>query len=103
MGEECNNGENKKMQKIVNENAQGGRQYWIPRHRWEYNIKKRPDSSVGIVLSYGLDDRGSRVRFPAGAGNFSLHHRVQNGSGAHPTSYPMGTRGSFTGGKAAGS
>jgi hypothetical protein len=29
---------------------------------------------------YGLDDRGSRVRFPAGAGNFSLHHRVQNGS-----------------------
>jgi hypothetical protein len=29
----------------------------------------------GIVLSYGLDDRGSRVRFPAEAGNFSLHHR----------------------------
>jgi hypothetical protein len=28
-------------------------------------------------------DRGSRVRFPAGAGNFSLHHRVHNGSGAH--------------------
>jgi hypothetical protein len=25
------------------------------------------------------------------AGNFSLHHRVQNGSGAHPASYPMGT------------
>jgi hypothetical protein len=23
-----------------------------------------------------MDDRGSRVRFPAGAGNFSLHHRV---------------------------
>jgi hypothetical protein len=50
------------------------------------------DSSVGIELGYGLDDRGSRVRFPAGAGNFSLHHRVQNGSGAHPASYPMGTR-----------
>jgi hypothetical protein len=31
------------------------------------------------------------VRFPAGAGNFSLHHRVQNGSGAHPASYPMDT------------
>jgi hypothetical protein len=31
--------------------------------------------------------------FPAGAGNFSLHHRVQNGSGAHPASYPMGTGG----------
>jgi hypothetical protein len=44
------------------------------------------DSSVGIALGYGLDDRGSRVRFPAGAGNFSLHHRIQNGSGAHPAS-----------------
>jgi hypothetical protein len=33
-------------------------------------------------LGYGQDDRGSRVQFPAGTGNFSLHHRVQNGSGA---------------------
>jgi hypothetical protein len=64
--------------------------------------KKSQDSSVGIALGYGLDDRGSRVRFLAGAGNFSLHHRVQNGSGAHPASYPMGTRGSFPGDKAAG-
>jgi hypothetical protein len=55
-----------------------------------------------LGLGYGLDDRGSRVRFRAGAGNFSLHHRVQNGSGAHPASYLMGTRGSFTEGKAAG-
>jgi hypothetical protein len=60
------------------------------------------DSSVGIALGYGMDDRGSRFRFPAGTGNFSLHHRVQNGSGAYPASYPMGTRGSFPGGKAAG-
>jgi hypothetical protein len=60
------------------------------------------DSSVGITLGYGLDDRGSRVRFPAGAGNFSLHHRVQNDSAAHPATYPMGTRSSFPGGKAAG-
>jgi hypothetical protein len=29
--------------------------------------------------------------------NFSLHHRVQNGPGAHPASYAMGTRGSFLG------
>jgi hypothetical protein len=50
------------------------------------HIKIR-DSSVGVALGYGLDDRGSRVRFPAGAGNFSLHHRVQNGSGDHPPSY----------------
>jgi hypothetical protein len=60
------------------------------------------DSSVGAALGYGLDDRGSRVRFPAGTGKFSLHHRVQNGSGTHPDSYPMGTRVSFPGGKAAG-
>jgi hypothetical protein len=60
------------------------------------------DSSVGIALSYGLEDRGSRVRFPAGAGNFSLHHRVQNGSGAHPASYPMGSRGSSLGVKRPG-
>jgi hypothetical protein len=55
-----------------------------------------------MALGYGLDDRGSRVRFLAGDGNFSLHHRVQNGSGAHPAYYPMGTRGSFLGAKAAG-
>jgi hypothetical protein len=60
------------------------------------------DSSVGIALGYGLDDRSPRVRFPAGAGNFSPYHRVQNGCGAHSASYPMGTRGSFPGGKAAG-
>jgi hypothetical protein len=51
------------------------------------------DSSVGIATVYRLDDRGSRVQFPAGAGNFSLHLRVQNVSGAHPASYPMGTAG----------
>jgi hypothetical protein len=60
------------------------------------------DSSVGIALGYGPDDRGSRVRFPAGAGILSLHHRVQNGSGSHPPSYPMVTRGSVPGDKAAG-
>jgi hypothetical protein len=60
------------------------------------------DSSGGMALGYGLDDWGSGVQFPAGAGNFSLHHHVQNGSGAHPASYPMGTKGSFPGGKAAG-
>jgi hypothetical protein len=31
------------------------------------------DSSVGIALGYGLDDWGSRIRFPAEAGNFSFH------------------------------
>jgi hypothetical protein len=55
-----------------------------------------------IFTYYGPDDRGSRVRFPAGAGNFFLHHRIQTGSGAHPPSYPMGTRDSFPVGKAVG-
>jgi hypothetical protein len=38
----------------------------------------------------------------SGAGNFSVHHRAQTGSGLHPASYPTGTRDSFPGGKAAG-
>jgi hypothetical protein len=37
-------------------------------------------------------------RQSTGAGNFSPHHRVQTGSGAHPASYPAGTRSSFRGG-----
>jgi hypothetical protein len=59
--------------------------------------KKSLDSSVGIALGYGLHDRGSRVRFPEEAGNFSLHHRVQTDSGSHPDSYPMGTKASSLG------
>jgi hypothetical protein len=47
-------------------------------------ITKSRDSSVGIALVYGLDNWGSRVRFPAGAGNFSLHHRGQNGGPTPP-------------------
>jgi hypothetical protein len=42
------------------------------------------------------------VRFPEGAGNFSLRHRVQTGSGAHPAPYPMGTGDSFPGVKRPG-
>jgi hypothetical protein len=72
-----------------------------PRFNYPNNNRKSRDISVGIALLYGLDDRGPRVRFLAGAGNFSLHYSVQNGSGAHPASYPMDTRGYFPGGKAA--
>jgi hypothetical protein len=43
---------------------------------------KSRGSSVGIALGYGLDDWSSRVRFPTGTGNVSLHHRVQNCFGA---------------------
>jgi hypothetical protein len=60
------------------------------------------DSSVGIATGYGLEDRMIGVRFPAGAANFSLLYGVQTGSGAHPASYPMGSGGSYPGGKAAG-
>jgi hypothetical protein len=60
------------------------------------------DSSVGKALGYELDYWGSRVRFPAGAGNFSLHNSIQNGLGAHPAPYPMGSSGLFPAGKAAG-
>jgi hypothetical protein len=45
-------------------------------------LGKNRDSSVGIAVGYGLDDR--------------------NVSGAHPASYPEGTRGCFPGSKAAG-
>jgi hypothetical protein len=68
---------------------------------WLFKVSSR-NSSVGIAMGYRLDYWGSRVRFPMGSGNFSLHHRVQKGSGNHPASYPTGTRGSFPGGKAAG-
>jgi len=55
--------------------------------------------SHAVILS---NVRGSRVRLPAGAGNFSLRHRVQNGPRAHQASYPMGTGDSYPGGKASG-
>jgi hypothetical protein len=56
-------------------------------------------SSGSIVSDYGLDDRAIEVRSPTGA-DFSSSPCVQTGSGAHPASYPVGTGGSFPGGKA---
>jgi hypothetical protein len=52
------------------------------------------DSTVGKATGYGQDDRGVE--------EFSFLHVAQTGSGVNLTSYPMGTRGSFSGGKAAG-
>jgi hypothetical protein len=57
------------------------------------------DSWVSKLIEYRQNESGlilGRVK------NFSLHHRIQTGSGAHPASYPMGTKGSFPGGKAVG-
>jgi hypothetical protein len=81
-----------------------GEQHWemVCLNASRHIILQFVDSSVGVALGYGLDYRDSRVRFPTVTGNFSLHHRVQNGSGAHPASYPKGNRDSSSGGKAAG-
>jgi hypothetical protein len=51
------------------------------------------NATEGTAMGYGLDDRGCRDRCRGGGGNFSLHHHcVHNGTGAHPASYPVGTR-----------
>jgi hypothetical protein len=57
-------------------------------------------SSVSIVSGYELDDREIEVQFPAEAKGFSSNLSAQTGSGTHPTSCTVGTRGSFRGGKA---
>jgi hypothetical protein len=57
-------------------------------------------SSGSIVSDYGLDDRATGVRSPAGAKDFSSNFCVQTGSGDHPASCTMGTEGPFPGGKA---
>jgi hypothetical protein len=59
-------------------------------------------SGVAQWCSTGLRAGWSGVRVPAGAGNFSIHHRVQTDSGPYPASCPMGTRGSFLGVKRPG-
>jgi hypothetical protein len=59
------------------------------------------DSAVGIATSYWLDEQKSEFESRWGQ-EFSLLHVVQTGFGVHLTSYPMGTGGSFLGGKAAG-
>jgi hypothetical protein len=75
-------------------NEQHAPQYQQYNYFRTHLIIESRDSSVGIALGYGLYDRGSRVRFPTGAGNFS-HDRVKNGSGSHPASYPIGTTAFF--------
>jgi hypothetical protein len=61
-------------------------------------------SRAGIVQWYSAEIRTgwSGVRVPTGAGNLFLHHHDQTGSGTHPASYPMGTRGTFLGVKRPG-
>jgi hypothetical protein len=54
-----------------------------------------------ITTTYGWTTEGSEFDSRLSQ-EFSLLHVVRTGSGAHPASYPMGTGGSFPGGKAAG-
>jgi hypothetical protein len=51
------------------------------------------DSYVGIATGWTAG-----VQFLAEARDFYFLHVVQTDSGVHPTSYPMGTGGSFLGG-----
>jgi hypothetical protein len=54
-------------------------------------------SAIEIATGYGLDDQGEReFEFRQGK-KFSLLHIVKTGSGVHPTSYKIGTGGSFPG------
>jgi hypothetical protein len=60
------------------------------------------DSSVGMALGYGLDDRGSGFRFSTETGNFSLPPRPER-LWDPPSLLSNGYRGgSFPGAKAAG-
>jgi hypothetical protein len=63
-------------------------------HKPTIIIIKSRDSSVGMATGWK-----DQVRFSAAL----LLHRVKTGIGAHPATCTMGTRGSFPGGKAAGS
>jgi hypothetical protein len=59
-------------------------------------------SGIGQWYGAGLRAGWSGVRDPAGAGNFSLHHRLQTASGAHPIFCPVGIRATFLGLKRSG-
>jgi hypothetical protein len=61
-----------------------------------------PGSLVSIVSGYGLDCQVIEVRSPAEAKDFSSSLFVQTGSGAHPASCTLGTRGPFFGAKMPG-
>jgi hypothetical protein len=59
---------------------------------------------AGVAQWYSAGLRAGRLGFLVSAGtwNFSLHHRLRTGYGAHISSYTMGTRGLFPEAKAAG-
>jgi hypothetical protein len=60
------------------------------------------DSSVGIVTHFGLGDRRTLVRSPAGCRGSFLVPSTQISSAVHPTSYPVCARDYSPGRKAVG-
>jgi len=75
-----------------------------------YSVGFRFESELGNgvsglnVCSFSFGATGWMIggSSPVRGWEFSLHHRVQTGFGAHPASYLVGTRGCFLWGKAAG-
>jgi hypothetical protein len=65
-------------------------------------MKWQQNGQLSQWYSAGLRPVWSAVRAPKCSGNFSLHHRVQTGSGANPAFFPMGTRVAFLGVKRPG-
>jgi hypothetical protein len=63
-----------------------------------YSIQRQePRYLSGIALSWMIG-----ASSPGSGWEFSLRHQFQTGSGAHPVSYPMVTKGSFPGDKVTG-
>jgi hypothetical protein len=82
-------------------NLQMTKYFWRTRkitNKEHYIFYETRDSSVGIALGYGLDDRGFEYRW--GLGVFPFIAASQTGSGALQASYQVGTGGSFPRGKA---
>jgi hypothetical protein len=67
-----------------------------------YSEKQTQDTGAAVAQAVQCLTTGWTigVRSPTGAEDFSSIPWIQNGSGAHPASYPMSTGGSFLPGKA---
>jgi hypothetical protein len=72
------------------------REEWSASLSGHFNSVRRTPS-VHWTGDWVVSSSEAKNSCPIGATNFSPHHRVQTGSGAHPASYRMGTRGSFVG------
>jgi hypothetical protein len=68
---------------------------------WNLVLYGNGITCLQIFLWNGLQATRPGVRFSAGSKDFSLIHSVKTNSVAHLVSYPVGTRGSFPGDKAA--